>query len=203
MWYWTIFAIAMFAGIAMTVREGIWSNTLTLVNTIISGLVAFGFFSPIVTYLDQEPVTEGQHTYWLDFCVVWALFCATMVIARSLTAACSKTRLRFKNPIDPVGGPIVGCLVAWVMATIILSTLHMSPMPKDAFNNKLVYDANSASIMSQPDLAWLRFVERMSKPGMFGSASGNEFSAKAFVDIYTDRRAKFDKAPSLIVKRGT
>ena len=38
----------------MMVREGLWSNTITLVNIIISGLVAFGFYSPLVVYLDEE-----------------------------------------------------------------------------------------------------------------------------------------------------
>jgi uncharacterized membrane protein required for colicin V production len=200
MWYWIIFAIVMFAGIAMTVREGIWSNTITLMSIFVSGLVAFGFYSKIVIYLDEE-LTDGQHTYWLDFCVMWALFCATMVICRALTAAASKTRLRFKNPIDPAGGPVVGILAAWVMATFTLATLHTSPMPKDAFSGKLVYDVASASILTQPDVAWLRFVETMSKEDGLGVASTDKFTAKAFVAIYADHRDKFDKAPTFIVKR--
>ena len=71
MMYWSIFLIVLFAGVAMMVREGLWSNTITLVNIFISGLIAFGFYSPIVVYLDEE-VTEGQHTYWLDFAIIWA-----------------------------------------------------------------------------------------------------------------------------------
>src|SRR5215208_7828633 len=112
--YWAIYGIVLFAGLAMTVREGVWSNTLTLINTIVSGLVAFGFYSPLVVYLDEE-VTSGQHTYWLDFAIIWALYGATMVIVRSLFVAASKTRLRFKHPIDPVGGPIIGFIAAWVL----------------------------------------------------------------------------------------
>ena len=102
--YWIIFGIVLFATVAMTVREGLWSNTLTLVNIIISGLVAFGFYAPLVVYLD-ESVTDGQHTYWLDFAVLWALFAVAMVVCRALTGAFSKTRMRFKYPIDDVGGP--------------------------------------------------------------------------------------------------
>ena len=200
--YWAIFFIVFFAGWAMTVREGVWSNTITLINIIVSGLVAFGLYSPLVAYLD-ESVTDGQHTYWLDFAVLWALYAVTMLVLRTLTGAASKTRLRFKNPIDPVGGPIVGLLAAWVLAAIAMATLHVSPMPKDAFGGKLVYnDIDSASPITSPDAHWLKFVEAMSKEAAFGSGSTDGFSAKAFVKIYTDRREKFDKAPSLIVKRG-
>jgi hypothetical protein len=126
-----------------------------------------------------------------------------MVVLRTLMIACSKTRLRFKHPIDPVGGPIFGFIAAWVLAAFTTATLHTAPMPKDAFGGKLVYsDVDSASFITSPDAQWLRFVEAMSKDSAFGSGSTDGFSAKAFVKIYTDRREKFDKAPSLIVKRG-
>src|SRR3954462_5040629 len=166
-----IYCIVVFAGLAMTVREGIWSNTLTLINIIISGLVAFGFYSPIVAYLDEE-ATSGQHTYWLDFAIILALYAVTMVVLRSLFSAASKTKLRFKHPIDPVGGPIIGFIAAWVLAAFTLATFHTSPMPKDAFSGRLVYsDADSASFITSPDAAWLRFIERVKPAASLGSGS--------------------------------
>ena len=199
--YWTIYLVVMFAGLAMTVREGLWSNAITLINIIISGLVAFGFYMPLVIYLDE--MTDGRHTYWLDFAVIWALYCAAMVVARALTAAASKTRLRFKNPIDPVGGPIMGVIAAWTLAAFATATLHTAPMPKDAFSAKLNHpDVYSASMLGTPDAAWLRFVERMSQPSALGAATTERFSAKAFVKIYGDRREKFEKTTGIIVDRG-
>jgi uncharacterized membrane protein required for colicin V production len=200
--YWAVYGIVVFAGLAMTVREGVWSNTLTLISVIVSGLVAFGFYSPLVAYLDEE-ATSGQHTYWLDFAVIWGLYAVTMVIIRSLLAAASKTKLRFKHPIDPVGGPIIGFLAAWVLAAFTLATLHTAPMPKNQFGGKLVYsDADTALMFMSPDAEWLRFVERVNPADALGSGSMDKFSAKGFVKIYTDRREKFDKSDGLIVKRG-
>jgi uncharacterized membrane protein required for colicin V production len=202
MFFYIIYGIVVFAGLAMTVREGLWSNTLTLINVIISGLVAFGFYSPLVAYLDED-VTSGQHTYWLDFALIWALFAVTMLVLRTLMAAASKTRLRFKNPIDTYAGPAVGFIAAWVLAAFTLATLHTSPMPKNQFGGKLVYnDADTASFITSPDAAWLRFIERVNPAAALGSGSTDGFSAKAFVKIYTDRREKFDKSEGLIVKRG-
>jgi uncharacterized membrane protein required for colicin V production len=200
--YLAVYGIVVFAGLAMMVREGLWSNTLALINVIVSGLVAFGFYSPLVAYLDEE-VTSGQHTYWLDFAIIWALYAVTMIVLRSLMAAASKTRLRFRHPIDPVGGPIMGFIAAWVLAAFTLATLHTSPMPKNAFGGRLVYtDADTASSITSPDAAWLRFVERVNPATALGSGSTDKFSAKGFIKIYTDRRGKFDKAAGLIVKRG-
>jgi hypothetical protein len=199
--YWAVYLIVVFAGWAMMVREGLWSNTIMLVNVIISGLVAFGFYMPLVIYLDE--MSDGEHTYWLDFAVIWALYSAAMVITRALTAAASKTRMRFKNPLDPVGGPLMGLVAAWVLASFTLATLHVSPMPKDAFGGKLNHaDVMTASTLMSPDAAWLRLVETLSQPVALGSGSTDQFKANAFVKIYTDRREKFDKATSLVVSRG-
>src|SRR4051812_44512595 len=160
--YWAFFGIVMFAAIAMTVREGLWSNALTLVNIIVSGLVAFGFYSRLVVYLDEE-VTKGQHTYWLDFAIIWALYWVTMIVMRTLMGVASTTRMRFKNPIDSVGGPIVGIIAAWVLAAFVMATLHTAPMGKDAFGGALVHGADT-SVFSAPEVAWLQFVESMSQP---------------------------------------
>jgi hypothetical protein len=199
--YPAIYGIVMFASVAMMVREGLWSNTLTLFNIIVSGLVAFGFYSPLVIYLDE--LSGGQHTYWLDFAVIWGLFMAAMAICRSLTGAVSKTRMRFKHPIDPVGGPLIGIIASWVLASFVLATLHTSPMPKDQFGDWLKHsDIASASPIWTPDAAWLRFVEKMSQVAALGSPGTERFRASAFITIYADHREKFDKAPALINKRG-
>jgi uncharacterized membrane protein required for colicin V production len=208
MLFWAIYLIVLFAGLAMMVREGVWSNTLTLINIIISGLVAFGFYSPLVVYLD-ESVTNGQHTYWLDFAIIWALFTVTMIILRTLTGAASKIRLRFKHPIDPVGGPIIGFIAAWVLVAFTLATLHTAPMPKNGFSGKLVTsnEVDSASPMTSPDAAWIRFFVNMTGTTSFGYTDTNKSdwqkrAAAAWVQEYSAHREEFDKSESLIVKRG-
>jgi hypothetical protein len=163
-------------------------------------MVAFGFYSPIVVWLNEEQ-TDGQHTYWLDYAILWALFCVAMIVCRVFTGALSKTRLRFKNPIDPVGGPIVGFLAAWVLASFVVATLHTAPMPKDAFNGALVYNATDVSPITKPDYAWIVFFEYMSKPQSFGSGTTNEFRRQKFIGDYGARRAKFEASDKLIVPR--
>jgi uncharacterized membrane protein required for colicin V production len=205
--FYAIYGIVLFAGLAMMVREGVWSNTLALINIIISGLVAYGFYSPLVVYLD-ESVTDGQHTYWLDFAIIWALFTVTMLILRSLTAAASKTRLRFKHPIDPVGGPIIGFAAAWILAAFTLATLHTAPMPKNGFGGKLVTgnEVDSASFLTSPDAAWIRFFVNMTGKSSFGFTDSNKSdwqkrAAAAWVQEYSTHREEFDKSDGLIVKR--
>jgi uncharacterized membrane protein required for colicin V production len=202
--FMTIYAAVLFASLAMMVREGLWSNAISLVCILISGLVAFGFYSPLVIYLDE--MLDGEFTYLLDFVTIWGLFVISMLICRLFTGMASRTRMRFKNPIDPVGGPLIGLIAAWTLAAFAMATLHTSPMPKDAFGGSLVYsddDVESSSALFNPDLGWLRFVERVTRPDGFGHSSGaGGFSAKAFVQIYADHRDKYQQAkPAWIAVR--
>lgn len=200
--FWAIYGAVLFASWAMLVREGLWSNTISLTNILISGVVAFGFYSPLTVKLDEA--TGGVNTYWLDFVVIWALFIVTMLILKVITRVASGTRLRFKNPLDPVGGPLVGLFAAWVLAAFVTATLHTSPMPADAFGGKLVHsssEVNSAMGLTSPDLAWLRFFETVSAASAFGSSSTDQFSASAWVKLYEAHRTSFGKASGLRVSR--
>lgn len=190
-----IYFAVWFAALAMMVREGLWNNTISLVNILISGLIAFSFYSPLAIYLDE--MLDGEYTYLLDFVTIWGLFVIAMLVCRFATGLASGTRLRFKNPIDPIGGPLVAVLASWALAAFVMATLHTSPMPKDAFGGGLLHsddDVASATAFMNPDLGWLRFVERVTKPDAFGHASGGAFSAKAFVQIYADHREKYGTA---------
>ena len=142
-------------------------------------------------------MTDGQHTYWLDFAVLWALFAVAMVICRSLTAAFSKTRMRFKYPIDPVGGPLVGFIAAWVLASFTLATLHVSPMPKDILGGKLAYtSADSASPISQPDAAWLSLSRRSATLTHLGASSTGRFSANGLLRSMATAAKSFKRRPA-------
>jgi hypothetical protein len=202
MWYWIIFGAVFFAAFAMTVREGLWSNTILLFNLLTSGVAAFAFYSPLTILLDEK--LNGEYTYVLDFVCLWAIFVVSMIVLSTLTGMASKTRMRFRHPIDAVGGPIVGLIVAWALGAIVLATLHTSPMPKDAFSGSLVYgpgEIESAGSLTTPDIGWLRFVESVTQPSALGRSDMKGFSVTAFITIYGDHREKFGKAPGITVRR--
>ena len=204
--FWALYLATFFAAVAMMVREGLWSNTIALVNILVSGLVAFGFYSPLALYLDEQ--LSGQYTYLLDFLCLWLLFIVTMLVCRGLTGVASRTRMRFKYPIDPVGGPIMALIAAWVLTAFTMATLHTVAMPLDAFGGQLVHsdsEVESKSALMAPDLGWLRFVQLVSGGDAFGGGAKNSFSAKAYVKIYADHRTKFAKQypnGGMIVHRG-
>src|SRR3990172_12653703 len=74
--FWAIYGAVFFAALAMMVREGLWSNAITLINVIVSGLLAFGFYSPLAIMLDEQ--LNGQFTYILDCVCLLAIFIVSM-----------------------------------------------------------------------------------------------------------------------------
>lgn len=199
--YYAIVGVIFFATWAMMVQQGFWNNVIQLAQILISGLVAFGFYQPLTIWADEK--LDGQYTYYLDLVVLWGIYSLTMLILKVLAKQLSGVRMRFPNPMDPVGGPVVGLIAGLVMAGIVGASLHMAALGKDTLGGKLAYtedEVESASSFTAPDLAWLRFVERCSEAGFLGSGQ-KTFSASDFVLIYGDHRAKFEETEGFLVKR--
>jgi len=203
--FWAIYGVVFFAGFAMMVREGLWSNTISFCNIIISGLVAFSFYSPVTGWLDEQ--LSGTFTYVLDFVVVWGLFVVTMMLCRAVTRAASKTRMRFKHPIDPVGGPIIALFAAWVLSAFTTATLFMAPMPRDAFGNRFAAleeirnQARGSSTAAltlpfmAPDITWLVFVQNSARPMAYGpGGNARPFLAETYLVTYYRHREKLESA---------
>lgn len=207
MLYFGIAITVFFATLAMMVREGLWSNVITLLCIVLSGLAAFGLYQPLTVWADEhsgwfDETKEGSFTYLLDIVVLWGVYVVAMVLLRELAALLSKTRMRFKNPIDPVGGPILALLAAWVMTAFTMATLHTAPLAKDTLGGRLLHDdvANDSSL-GAPDLWWLRFVEKVSSSEFLGADDANKFSANGFVTTYASHRDAFNNTDTWLIPR--
>ena len=164
----------------------------------------FNLVMPIVFLFYQENGLSMSQIFLLK-----SVYSIAMVVCRTLTAAVSKTRMRFKHPIDPVGGPIVGLIAAWVLTAFTMATLHTAPLGKDVLGGSLVRndsDIANASSITSPDLGWLRFFARVTGSNDLGFGKSDDAdrvtrSVRAFVRTYEDHRAEFDNADKLIVSR--
>ena len=200
--YFAIVGIVYFATLAMMIREGIWSNTITLFNIVLSGLIAFGFYAPLTILVDEW--LDGEFTYVLDFLMIWAVFVVAMIVTRLLSDRLSRTRLRLKHPLDAIGGPVVALIGAFVMSSFVAATLYTAPLAKDTMGGKLAIepaDVGQASALTAPEMYWLRRVEQLGKTDGYGGGP-NRFDAPGFVKIYVGHREALQQAKSLKVDRG-
>lgn len=193
--YYGLLGAVFFATLAMYIDKGLWSNTLATMNIVISGLLAFGFYAPAARMAAENGLSS--FTYLLDFLFVWAVYTvAFLVLYRVMSGALSKTRMRFKNPIDSVGGPLMAGVAGWVMMCFVAATLHMAPFGKDAFGGVFA-DTNRTSPITNPDLAWLSIADKMLSSNHLGG--GTEFSMRTYVSNFIKQREALGKQEGLRV----
>ena len=160
----------------------------------------------IITATWLDDALGGEFTYAVDFLSIWALFVISMLVISIITGAASKTRLRFKYPIDTIGGPVVGVVLAFFMVGIVGASLHTSPMPHDAFGRGLLVDSSTVqttSSLTSPLLFWLRFVEGRGNEETMGMVdpSYQPLTTGDFIVNFKIRRHQFGNAGKLRVAR--
>src|SRR5438128_117975 len=98
-----LLAIALIV-IGIVGAEGLWHNLITFFNVMTAALLATNYFEPISEKLDY---LGPSFTYLIDFLVLWGLFALLLVTFRTLTDLASRVRVRFRWPVDRVGGYLV------------------------------------------------------------------------------------------------
>jgi len=202
-----ILLIVLFACVAMLVREGLWSNSLTLINVVTAALIATSYWEPLATWLDGQ---MPSFTYLLDFISIWAIFVLAFVILRAITDQVSRVRVKFRVPVEYVGSGLFAIWIGWVMVGFTAMTLHMAPISADFLDGALSPEPDHNTLMGfAPDHQWLAFAHRitgergsLSTSMADDSESTNTFDPQArFIRRYGWRRTKFESTPELRVNR--
>jgi hypothetical protein len=202
MYLWLIMILLFFGCVAFLVNGGLWTNTLVLINTVTAGLIAFNYFEPLASWLDKQ---LPSFTYVWDFLSVWLVFSVAMGIMRTATDLLSRVKVKFKRPVDQIGGILMACIVGMVMVCFTAATLHTAPLARKFLFDS--FDPDSPMSMT-PDRKWLNFV-RMESRGSFyhrgpkdNRGAFNFTPTNTFISKYADRRADFEKQIETRVNTG-
>jgi hypothetical protein len=191
-----ILVLIFLAVFASLMNQGLWSNTITLVNLITSALVATNYFEPVADFLDkQEP---SFHYVW-DFAAIWLLFGITMVVLRAATDYLSKIKVRFILPLDRAGGILMAVWASWVMVCFATMTLHTAPLARHFLGGAFQQQPDSEMFFGlAPDRRWLAWVHRESKGGLARFRGVAPFDPQGdFIIRYSNRRGDFEQQNSL------
>ena len=101
----------MFAGVAMTVNEGLWNNAISLLCVTLGGM--FGIFVgvPVGNMIGEQAGVSTENAWAYVFAGVWGVFALSVLIMRLMMDRTSLTRMKFIPLVDKFGGPVVGILV--------------------------------------------------------------------------------------------
>lgn len=198
----TIFiTVIMLVVISMLWNEGLWSNALTMVNAFLASIVATNLYEPLAGFMDKQ---ADSLTYFWDFLSLWLIFAISFGVFRSLTDQLSKTRVRFKMPVDLAGRAIFGLGTAWYVAMFTLFSLHTAPTDRSSFGKGFAASPDAANFFFSPDIQWLGFMQsRSEEGGAMARSTAVPFDPKSeFILKYGQRRREFGKMPTLAVQTG-
>jgi hypothetical protein len=160
--------LVLFICVAMCWNEGLWGNAITLVNVMLAAMIATNYFEPVAALIDKQ---MPSYTYLWDFLSIWLLFAFGYAVLRAFTDILSKTRVRFKMPVEHAGRIILAFAVGYVMMTFTAMTLHTAPLGEVAMRGSFgqvrkgfVADKAMPSYFFglSPDRQWLAFMQTRS-----------------------------------------
>ena len=194
-----VLIIGVFAAL---MREGLWSNAITLVNVLTAALLATDFYQSLADWLTIK-VPQGK--YFWDFAMLWILFAVILLALRTATDRISRVKVRFLKPVEMVGGYLFGLWTAWIFVCFLTMTLHTAPLGRDFLfggfkpEKRLLFGA-------APDRVWLAFAQRMSR-GPFKRRSFDiaperytfDYDA-TFIPRYASRRKRYENSKDIFAK---
>ena len=194
MWL-TIFCLVIIAiCLSINLSEGLWSNTVTLVNVMFAAIIATNYFEPAADFFaDQAP----SFIYFAEFLSLWGIFMLSILVIRILTDKISRVKVRFKLPVEQTGRIVSGLLIGWVMVCFTVFSLHVAPLKRNNFGGAFAKSPTSSNFFMSPDRLWLGFMQSRSE-GALSTDPVNAFDPQSeFIVKYGQRRQNFSKFSTL------
>ena len=190
-----LFLLVFVIVIASTWWFGIWNNVLTLINLLLAGLIASGFYENVTVQLNNSMPDWKRVT---SFVAVWLTFVVSFIVLRALTDMISSKKLKFERTTEIIGQSVLSVWIACVFLAFMLFTLHLSPLPPTAFQE----DPASSTLGIGPDRFWLAFVQSRSRGALSSTREANlvadEFSGPSHPDDAELDARVFDAEGSFI-----
>jgi hypothetical protein len=194
----TALLVGVFVAVTFALwREGVWGAMIMTLNTLLAASFATAWYEALVTFAMNRGL--GSYDYLLDFVCLWGLFVVILLVLREVTDRASRTKVRFRRPVEMFGGPVVAAIGAWVMVCFTAASLHTAAVPRD-----VVQPTPEARMFLgfAPDRRWLQWVRGSSLHGPFAGRTEQAFDPRAdFIVRYADRRKQLEAEPELRVNR--
>ncbi len=146
---------------------GLWSNLITLVNLLLSGLIASSVYQNVADRIyDLQP----SFVLLVDFISVWLVFILSFMILRAMTDTLSAYRLVFHPLVEMSGRTVLSLWIAGVFVCFTFFTLHLAPLDREFFGDKERAGEIPGTLF---DRSWLAFIQSRSRGALSSSKQEN------------------------------
>lgn len=117
-----------FAGVAMTVQEGLWNNMINLMAVMTCSVLAAVVGPPLGVLALDKAGKDPSSMWFFTFAATWLVFFAAIMIFRILLERTSRVRMLFVPPLEMAAGPLVGLFTAIMFTSFFAFTLYTMPV---------------------------------------------------------------------------
>jgi hypothetical protein len=157
---WTLILFLIFViCVAALWFQGLWSNAITLLNMLLAMMLAFNYFEPLSTMLEEM---EPSFTYLWDFLTLWGLFAISFGLLRVVTGLLSRHRVAFDFWVETVGRSLLALWIAWLFIGFICATMHTAPLGPHPLGFQPTPTAGEFLGLA-PGRYWLAFMQSRSR----------------------------------------
>ncbi len=132
--------------------SGFWSGVITLINLILSGLIATSFYNPLALgFARRSPNVESGAI--AEFLAIWLLFVLSFLLLRIFAELLTRHHLVLETWTDLIGRTLVAPAVSLVFCSFVLFTFHLAPMPIEGWWHDY-FDRGSGGFGLSLDRGW-------------------------------------------------
>ncbi len=150
----TICALMILAVGYAHMREGLFTGLCMLVNVLIAGFIAFGFFEPIADRLEGT-LAGGSMAGYEDFIALVALFAFSVIVLRMITNRLAPDMLDLPANAQ-YGGAVFGLISGYFITGFLFCAMQTLPWHESflGFQPRVTNDSGPRSLFP-PDRVWL------------------------------------------------
>jgi uncharacterized membrane protein required for colicin V production len=173
-------------------REGLFTAFCMLVNIILAGVVAFGFFEPFADKMEPS-LAGGFMAGFEDFLALLILFAVTLIVLRVITNKLAPEMLAFDGNVQ-YGGALLGLVSGYLLSGFLICAMETLPWHENFldFQPRTGNDTGPRSIFP-PDRVWLAMMRHAGANPL--AWEEDDPSASSNYDRYLtfDRHATFEQ----------
>lgn len=169
-----------------TMREGLWNNTVRLLNLIFAATIATSLGEPVAKLLTTlyEPCY-----FFYNFLGTWLVFGIVFLLLRELTTRLSTVQVKFHSMANLYGSYGVSFLLSLVFVSFLLFTMHQAPLSEHFMRGDFQQDQRMFFGLA-PDRQWHDYFSMVSA-GAYAGAEGTAFDPN---NDYGKRYARYRAA---------
>ncbi len=192
----SLLLLALFVVVTFALwREGLWSTSIAFLNVLAAATFATAWYEWVVALLEPR---MPSYDYLLDSLALWGLFALVLLVMREVADRVSRTKVKFRKPVEMFGCPVVAAATAWIVVCFTAASLHTAAIPRD-----MVQATPEARMFFglAPDRRWLQWVRGSTLSGPFAKPDHVFDKDADFILRYATRRTLLEAQPELRVNR--